>query len=54
MNPADLKRRIALKQRRLYELVALKESIRRREVCAPDLDDIYDESTNVVFDDILT
>lgn len=54
LNPTALKRRITALQRRLYELVSLKESIRRREVQAPDLDDIYDESTNVVFDDILT
>jgi hypothetical protein len=33
--------------------VTLKESIRRREARAPDLDDIYDESTNPTFDDIL-
>ncbi|MDP2180991.1 MAG: transposase family protein [Actinomycetota bacterium] len=54
LNPVALKRRIAELQKRLYELVSLKESIRRREVQAPDLDDIYDESTNVAFDDILT
>ncbi len=54
LNPVALKREIATSQRRLYELVSLKESIRRREVQAPEFDDIYDESTNVVFDDILT
>jgi len=54
LNPVALKRRITDVQRRLYELVALKESIRRREVQAPDFDDIYDESTNTTFDDILT
>jgi hypothetical protein len=54
LNPVQLKRQIAELQRQLYQLVSLKESIRRREVEAPDLDDIYDESTNVVFDDILT
>ena len=54
LNPVALKREIVGLQRRLYELVSLKESIRRREVQAPDLDDIYDESTNVAFDDILT
>jgi len=54
LNPVALKREIADHQRRLYELVSLKESIRRREVQAPDLDDIYDESTKVTFDDILT
>ncbi len=54
LNPTRLKRTIADLQRRLYELASLKESIRRREVQAPDLDDIYDESTNVLFDDILT
>ena len=53
LNPVRLKREIAGLQKRLYELVSLKESIRRREVQAPDLDDIYDESTNVAFDDIL-
>ena len=54
LNPVRLKREIAALQKRLYELVSLKESIRRREVQAPDFDDIYDESTNVAFDDILT
>ena len=54
LNPVKLKRTIVELQKRLYELVSLKESIRRREVQAPDLDDIYDESTNVTFDDILT
>lgn len=54
LNPVALKRTITGLQRELYELVSLKESIRRREVQAPDLDDIYDESTNVLFDDILT
>lgn len=54
LNPTALRRRLTELQRRLYELVALKESIRRREVCAPDFDDIYDESTKVTFDDILT
>ncbi len=54
LNPVALKRRIVELQRRLYELVSLKESIRRREVQAPDLDDIYDESTNPCLDDILT
>ena len=54
LNPVALKRRITDLQRRLYELVALKESIRRREVQAPDFDDIYDESTKATFDDILT
>lgn len=54
LNPVALKRTITGLQKRLYELVSLKESIRRREVRAPDLDDIYDESTNVMFDDILT
>ncbi len=54
LNPVALKREIAGSQKRLYELVSLKESIRRREVQTPDLDDIYDESTNVSFDDILT
>jgi len=34
--------------------VSLKESVRRREVQAPDFDDIYDKSTNVSFNDILT
>jgi hypothetical protein len=53
LNPVRLKREIAALQKRLYELVSLKESIRRREVQAPDFDDIYDESTNVAFDDIL-
>lgn len=53
LNPAALKRTITDLQKRLYGLVALKESIRRREVQAPDLDDIPDESTNRVFDDIL-
>lgn len=53
LNPVLLKRRITDLQRRLYELVSLKESIRRREVEAPDFDDIYDESTKVTFDDIL-
>jgi len=54
LNPVKLKREIVGLQRRLYKLVALKESIRRREVEAPDLDDIYDESTKMTFDDILT
>ncbi|MHB1342614.1 MAG: integrase catalytic domain-containing protein [Coriobacteriia bacterium] len=54
LNPVALKRTITRLQNRLYQLVSLKESIRRREVQAPDLGDIYDESTNVVFDDILT
>ena len=54
LNPVRLKREIAELQKRLYELVSLKESIRRREVQAPDLDDIYDEPTNVAFDGILT
>jgi hypothetical protein len=54
LNPVALKRKITDLQRRLYELVSLKESIRRREVQAPEFDDIYDESTNVAFDDILT
>jgi hypothetical protein len=54
LNPVKLKREIVGLQRRLYKLVSLKESIRRREVEVPDLDDIYDESTNVAFDDILT
>jgi hypothetical protein len=54
LNPVALKREITGLQRRLYELVSLKESIRRREVQAPEFDDIYDESTNVAFDDILT
>jgi len=54
LNPVALKREIASLQRRLYKLVSLKESIRRREVQTPDLDDIYDESTNVAFDDIFT
>lgn len=53
LNPVALKRRIVELQNRLYELVSLKESIRTREVQAPELDDIYDESTNVTFDDIL-
>ncbi len=53
LNPVKLKREIVALQKRLYELVSLKESIRRREVQAPDLDDIYDESTKVTFDDIL-
>lgn len=54
LNPVALKRRITELQHRLYQLVSLKESIRRREVQAPGLDDIYDESTNAAFDDILT
>lgn len=54
LNPVALKRKITQLQRQLYELSALKESIRRREVEAPDLDDIPDESTNYCFDDILT
>jgi hypothetical protein len=54
LNPVKLKREIVRLQRRLYKLVSLKESIRRREVEAPDFDDIYDESTKVAFDDILT
>ena len=54
LNPVKLKREIVKLQRRLYGLVSLKESIRRRELQAPDLDDIYDESTKVTFDDILT
>ena len=54
LNPVKLKREIVRLQRRLYQLVSLKESIRRREVEAPDLDDIYDESTKMTFDDILT
>jgi hypothetical protein len=54
LNPTALKRSITELQKRLYELAALKESIGRREVQAPALDDIYDESTNPVFDDILT
>ena len=53
LNPVKLKRTITDLQRRLYELVSLKESIRRREVQAPDSDDIFDESTNAAFDDIL-
>ena len=53
LNPVRLKRRIVELQRRLYKLVSLKESIRRREVRAPGLDDIYDESTKGTFDDIL-
>ena len=53
LNPVRLKRRIVELQRRLYKLVSLKESISRREVRAPDLDDIYDESTNPTFNDIL-
>lgn len=53
LNPTALKRAITELQRRLYEFVALKESIRRREVQAPDFDDIYDESTKMTFDDIL-
>jgi hypothetical protein len=48
-----LKRTICECQRHLHELVALKESIRRREVQVPDLDDIPDESTNQAFDYIL-
>jgi hypothetical protein len=31
----------------------MKESIRRREARVPEFDDIYDESTNPAFDDIL-
>jgi len=54
LNPVKLKREIVRRQQRLYKLVSLKESIRRREVEAPDFDDIYDESTKVAFDDILT
>ncbi len=54
LNPVKLKREIVALQRRLYKLVSLKESIRRREVEAPDFDDIYDEATKVTFDDILT
>ena len=54
LNPVKLKRRIVELQRRLYALVSLKESIRRREVQAPEFDDIYDESTKATFDDILT
>lgn len=54
LNPVALKREITDHQRRLYELISLKESIRRREVQAPEFDDIYDEATNVAFDDILT
>ena len=54
LNPVKLKRRIVELQTRLYHLVSLKESIRRREVQAPEFDDIYDESTNPTFDDILT
>jgi len=54
LNPVRLKRGIVELQKRLYELVSLKESIRRREVAAPELDDIYDEATKVTFDDILT
>lgn len=53
LNPVALKRRIAELQKQLYELVALKESIRRREVQAPDFDDIPDEATNQSLDDIL-
>lgn len=53
LNPVKLKREIVRLQRRLYELVSLKESIRRREVQALDLDDISDESTKMTFDDIL-
>ncbi len=53
LNPVALKRKIAELQKRLYELVSLKESIRRREVQAQNLDDIYHESANVAFDDIL-
>lgn len=53
LNPVALKRKITDLQKHLYELVSLKESIRRREVQAQNLDDIYDESTNVAFDDIL-
>ncbi|MDP2183421.1 MAG: integrase, partial [Actinomycetota bacterium] len=54
LNPVKLKREIVRLQKRLYELVSLKESIRRREVQAPEFDDIYDEATKVTFDDILT
>jgi hypothetical protein len=53
LNPVALKRTICERQRHLHELVALKESIRRREAQAPDLDDIPDESTNQAFDYIL-
>ena len=53
-NPVALKRRIAELQKKLYALVSLKESIRRREVEAPDFDDIPSESTNHSLDDILT
>lgn len=52
LNPVGLKRRIAELQKQLYDLAALKESIRRREVQAPDFDDIPDEATNHSLDDI--
>lgn len=53
LNPVALKRTISQRQRRLYELATLKESIRRREVQAPDFDDIPDEATTQAFDYIL-
>ncbi|MDA3936355.1 MAG: integrase [Actinomycetota bacterium] len=54
LNPTALKRRIVALQRKLYELTAMKESIRRREVQAPDLEYIPDDSTIQDFEYILT
>lgn len=54
LNPVAVKREMVRLQKRLYKMIALKESIRRREVQPSDFDDIYNESTNIVFDDILT
>ena len=54
LNPAALKRRIIALQRKLYELTAMKESIRRREGQAPDFEYIPDESTTQGFEYILT
>lgn len=53
LNPVALKRRITDLQRQLYELTAMKESIRRREVQAPDFEYIHDEATNQDFEHIL-
>lgn len=54
LNPAALKRKIVKLQGKLYKLTVMKESIRRREVQAPDFEYIPDESTNQGFEYFLT
>jgi hypothetical protein len=53
LHPAALKRKIVKLQGTLYRLTVMKESIRRREVQAPDFEYIPDESTNQGFEYLL-